>query len=504
MGMTRAKYDAVVNEIKSKKLDVSERTIPYCGGTLKLLYIRQLVDKAALQESVIKPLVQYCAAGKTPLKAQCVMESVIYADSCQLESDYARVEYHVLGGMVVVLFSNDPHYIVANLREIPQRAVSPPEILYSLRAPKDAFVESLDTNLSLIRYRLKDKNMRIEYMDVGERTKDRVAVVYIEDIANSTAVNEIKKRIASINVSGIYESGELAAAILNNQKEMFNQVGILERSDNAVEDLLEGKVLAMVDGSPLVLFAPVVFAEGLAACDDRYENSWFVVFMKILRYIAIYIAFTGTAYYLALESYYPDTLSPTYIVQFAIMRSRAPFNAFIAVLMVEFMVELMREAMLRVPKKIGPTVGIVGGIIIGQAAVSSGFFTPILLIITATSFLASFAIPDFTMMNTFRVLKYLVIVLTGTFGFYGMTLSHVFILAKMVSVNSFGVPFMAPWAPFNRYDFWRTLTFKKNYTPWRKQYLRNKDNTQMPTGSDQPPNAPPRDTYHTNLPPSDG
>lgn len=494
MGMTRAKYDAVINEIKSKKSDVTERTIPFYGGTLKLLYIRQLVSTSALQESIIKPLVHHCTAERAPLKPQHIMESVIYADDCQLELDYAKVEYHILGGMVVLLFSNDPHYIVANLRDVAQRAVSSPEILYSIRAPRDAFGENLDTNISLIRYRLKDKNLCIEYMEVGERTKSRVAVTYIDDIANPTAVNEMKKRIGGIQVSGIYESGELSAAILNSKGEIFNQVGILERSDNAVEDLLEGKVVVLVDGSPLALYAPVVFVEGLAACDDRYENSWFVAFMRVIRYIAIYIAFTASSFYIALASYYPDTLGPTYIVEFALMRSRAPFNAFIAVLLLEFIVELIRESMLRVPKKIGATVGIVGGIIIGQAAISSGFFTPFLLILAATAFLASFAIPDFTLMNSFRIIKYLVIVLTGTFGFYGMTLVHVFILAKMVSVNNFGIPFMAPWAPFNRYDTLRAISFKKTFSPWRKQYLRNKDNTQAPTSEAVPPNS--RNTYH--------
>ena len=180
---------------------------------------------------------------------------------------------------------------------------------------------------------------------------------------------------------------------------------------------------------------------------------------------------------MALSQYHPDVLPESYIVTFAQMRSRAPFNAFLAVLILEFLTELVREALLRVPNKIGSAIAIVGTIIIGQAALASSAFSPLLLIIVSISFLSSFAIPDLMLSNAFRILKFFVIIMTGFFGFYGFSLAMTFIFINLVSINSFGVPYMAPFAPFNFYDFVRAFVFKKQVSPKRQQYLRNKDDT---------------------------
>lgn len=165
---------------------------------------------------------------------------------------------------------------------------------------------------------------------------------------------------------------------------------------------------------------------------------------------------------------------------FAQLRSRAPFSPFIAVLSIELIIELMREALLRVPVKIGSAIAIVGAIIIGQAASSSGVYSPLLLILVSIGFLASFAIPDVTLSNPLRVMKFLIIFLTGFFGFFGYSLAITFILILVVSNDSFGVPSAAPWAPFNFYDFVRTLLFSKRTSPKRQQYMRNKDDTRSP------------------------
>lgn len=161
------------------------------------------------------------------------------------------------------------------------------------------------------------------------------------------------------------------------------------------------------------------------------------------------------------------------------MRSNVPFTALIGALSLEFIMELLREALLRVPKQIGSAIGIVGAIVIGQAAISAGIFSPLLLIIVATSLLASFAIPDYTLVNPFRILKLMLLLFTGVMGFFGFTIFLTFILAELVSLNSFGVPYMAPWAPFNFRDFLRTLIDGSTMDSRRPNYLRTKDKTRM-------------------------
>jgi spore germination protein KA/spore germination protein len=335
-------------------------------------------------------------------------------------------------------------------------------------------VENLDTNLSLLRYRIKDPGLRTDEMTAGKRTKTRVVLSYIENIIDPGIVREVQKRIKNINTDAIIDSSEIQH-FLTNKNSLLPQMGIIERSDLAAETLLEGKMVILVDGSNLALSVPKVFAEFLYSCDDRYDNKYFAFIMRLLRYFAFFLSFTGTSLYIAIEAFHNDVLPASYILLLAQMRSKVPYSGIISVLILEFLTELIREALLRVPKQIGPAIGIVGAIIIGQAAVSAGLFTPVLLILISIEFLASFAVPDFTLMNPFRIIKLGMILLSGLAGFYGLILGLIFLLAKLVSTDSLGVPYMAPFAPLNRYDFKRAFSFNRANTSQRQHYIKPKD-----------------------------
>ncbi|MFZ5974948.1 MAG: spore germination protein [Bacillota bacterium] len=480
---TKARYDKIIEALDAKNLAMSVRTIPFDGGELSILYIKQLTDRAGLADNVVKPLIQHCSIEKKPLKAAEVMDTAVYADDCRLESDEEKIAEFILAGTVVIIFSTDKQYLVINLKQIEHRQIPTPETTYALRAPKDCFTENLDVNIALIRYRVKDENLRIKTFEVGRRTKTSVAVVYIEDIANDTAVTEIQKRIEAIDIDGIGESGELQAFLLNKKSNLFPQMGLLERSDMAYNTLVEGKVLTLVEGSPVCLVAPKVFAEYFHSCDDRYDNKYFGAFMRLIRYAALYIALASSSLYVAIIAFNTSVLPGEYAIAVAEMRSKVPLSAFVGALVLEFLIELVREALLRVPKQIGPAVGIVGTIIIGQAAIASGVFSPLLLIIVSISLLASFAIGDYSMANPFRILKFALLIFTGAFGFYGFVLCISLILISLVSVNSFGVPFLAPFAPFKWYDFIRSIFFNVSISPLRPKYLRNKDKKRAKTSS---------------------
>ncbi|MCE5236428.1 MAG: spore germination protein [Clostridiaceae bacterium] len=472
--------EKLVRDLTSKKSDILVRTISYMGGTAYICYIGQLADRQAISNMVVKPLQDYCKEGKKNITAAYAANNLLFADQCLLDDDPDQIEPYILNGQTVVLFSTDRQYVAVGLKKVEKRTVAAPELMYSLRGPRDAFVEDIDTNLSLVRHRLKDDSLRIEKKQVGVRTKSTVAVLYIEDIANTRVVKEISRGIDAIQTDGIYESGELQAFLQQPPNSLFPRMGIVERSDLAVEELLEGKVLVLVDGSNTALRGPMVFTEFLFACDDRYDNKFFGLFMRLIRYAAVFLSITLTSFYIALAEYHQDVMAASYIVTFAQMRARTPFPAFVAVLSLEFIVELMREALLRVPVKIGSAIAIVGAIIIGQAASTSGVYTPLLLILVSIAFLATFAIPDITLAHPLRILKFLVIIMTGFMGFYGFALAITLILSSVVSIDNFGVPYMAPWAPFNFYDFVRTLLFSKRMSPKRQQYMRDKDDTRSP------------------------
>ncbi len=477
--MRNGEFERWIASIQTGGLDISRRSVSYRGGRAELMYIQQLTDRLALSENVVKPLVIACASGRTRLTAQETLDGILYADSVKVETDWTRIQEFILTGMAVLLFSTDDSYLVINQKKVEKRSVPTPQLAYTVRGGQDCFTENLDANLSLIRYRVKDPNLRIRYCEVGVRTRTRVAVLYIQDIANETAVNEVMKRIGDIQVDGIGESGELQEFLLNDNKKLFPQMGLIERSDMAYSTLLEGKVMVLTDGSGIALYAPKVFSEFFFAGDDRYDNKYFGMFNRLLRYVAIATALTASSIFVAITSFHTEVLPSDYAISLAQMRANVPFSAMVGAMILEFIMELLREALIRVPKQIGPAIGIVGAIVIGQSAIAAGFFSPVLLTIAAVSLLASFAIPDYTLVNPFRVLKFALIMFTGALGFFGFTALMTAIAIELVSLNSFGTPYMAPWAPFHWRDFTTTLINRSDTEVERPAYLKPKDKIRM-------------------------
>lgn len=475
-----------IDNIRERLSGISARVVPCTGGdAVTVLFIRQLTDRGLLSECILKPLIARAAAGNTP-PAEELQERVLYVDHCAVEDNPEAIDAYLLDGYTVLLGPWGGRYLVSDIKKIESKSIDGPELQYTLRGARDCFIESLNTNLSLIRYRIKDPRLKIAMLETGRRTRTSVAVVYIEDIANPGIVEDILQRIAGIRVDGIVESGGLQKQILNNKWNLFPQTGIVERSDMACNALLEGKAIILVEGSGLGLIAPKVFHEFLVSCDDIYDNKYLALLTKGLRFIALFLSITLGALYIAIISYHHDTLPAEYILTLAALRANVPFNAFTGIVQLEVVVEIIRESLLRIPKKMGGAIGILGAIIIGQAAIASGMYSPLLLIIVSTELLASFMIPDYTLMNPFRILKVLMILLSAVFGLIGFTLGLCLIVTIIVSSNSFGVAYAAPSAPFNSADFWGKLFPDKSISPKRPNFLKTTDQTRTESDERKP------------------
>lgn len=479
-------YDKLIRSFKENNLAVVDRTMVCAGSTLHLLYIKQIVDTEMVALSVVRPLLQYYEKKLLHPKAKKVMETVIHAADCRLETKVDDIEKYILDGMCVLLLSHDKAYVVINVKQVQHRAVPEPDIAYSIRGPKDSFAENLDANLSLIRYRLKDPSLRIDMLKLGRRTQTSMAVIYLSDIANAHYVAEVKRRLSEIDTDAVWGSGDLQNFLADKKTSLFPQTGVVERSDAACEAILEGKVLMMADGGQIALVAPHTFSESMMSCDDRYDLKFTGLFAKLLRYVAFFITLCLSSIYVALVSFHPDALPGSYAILLSQMRQAVLFPAVVEVLIVELLVELVREALLRVPAKIGTAIGIVGAIIIGDAATAAGIFDSLVLIIVSTSLLASFTIPDYFFMNAVRILKFLVVIMTGLLGFYGFVLALCFILTNLVSLESFGLPYFAPFAPFNWYDFKRAFLFSRSTSSKRMQYMNTIDDTRGPQTNGDP------------------
>lgn len=460
-------------EIKNNITGMMVRNIAIGDKHIYILYIPQLTNRDSLSENIIKPLMKYNS--EQQITAETIMNSVIYSDDVFSEVDENKITDYIIEGKSVILISNSSEYIVVNTLKVEKRSIQSPEVEASIRSPRDAFNENLDSNLSLIRYRIKDSSLKIENCTVGKRTRTSVAIIYMQDVANPKHVSEIKKTLEQINVDGVLESGYIQRYISNKNTTLFPQIGICERSDTACANILDGKVCIVVNGSNLALVAPKNFIEFLDVGDDHYDNLFIGIFMKFLRFLSIIITLTLSSVYVAIVAYHPDIIPSQYILALAASRVAVPVNAVLEAILMEVILELLREANLRLPKQIGSSISIVGTIVIGQALVFAGLVSPLMIIIVALSSMASFAVADYTIMNPIRLFKFIMILLTGIFGLYGLIMGLSIFMIKVTSITSFGVPYTAPVAPFNFKDIKNYIISSVVSSKERPSYIGSKD-----------------------------
>jgi hypothetical protein len=436
----------VMKDIESIIAGVNIRKVKNNGIEFYIAYLHEISDSNKISEEIIRPLVQYI---KPIQNTKELIESVIYTDRVQLESNLLDIKNFILSGYCIIGAAKSNTYIAANTTKIEKRNVGDPQVQYALRAPRDSFTENLDTNLSLVRYRIKDTNLKLDYFSVGQRTRTTVVVAYMSNIVDTNVLKTVEDLIKSISIDGILESGYLQKILEGKGHRIFPVISICERSDKACANILKGRLCIFVEGTYYALMLPQTFIDFLDSGDDHYGNSLLSVFNTLLRTLGIIVTFTFPALYIVATSYNPDILPASYLLAIAAARSAVPLSAIIEVLFMTAVTEVLKEASIRLPSKIGSAIGIVGGIVIGQATITAGLASPIAVVIVSFSTISSFLIPDYTIVNPLSVLKLLLIILTGFLGFFGFVMGVSLIVINIISQNSFGTPYAKPLAPFS-------------------------------------------------------
>ncbi len=427
--------------------EISHRKLPAKNMDIYILFIRQVTDRIMLADNVIKPLIQYMRNNLT-FTVDDIFNSVLFMDDVIVDSDEAKILEYLLEGKSIILSSADKRYIAAYTSKYETRIPSSPELEYSMRGPRDSFIENLDSNISMIRYRLKDPELKIDKMTVGKRTKTTVAVAYINDIINPQYVDNIKEKLQAIKIDGVIESGYIQKFISDKPYGIFPQVGILERPDMVSANLLEGKIVLLVEGSVMALVTPRRLVEFLDAPDDHFESIYLNIFTKWIRFGCLFITLAISSLYIEFVGFHPDILPSSYIMILATSRATTPFDARFEAIIMELVGEILREASIRLPSRIGPTIGIVGTIVIGQAAVFAGLVSPLMVIVVAMSTMCSYVSPDPSVMAPVRILKFMLLFLTSVFGIFGLVMGFNVILIMILSVTTLKVPSASPVAPY--------------------------------------------------------
>lgn len=427
-GVYKEDKDIVMKELSSKE-----------GHSFFVVYVDGLTDDFMVERAVIWPLLHYSGEWGDEVERSCLNTI-----------DFSRKEtmqealIGVTSGNAALFLDGVPYCISISSKKLPLRGVGEVEKENSMRGPRDCFDEGIRTSTALIRRRIRDSKLRVEQGKIGERSYTDYAVLYLEDVAKESLVQRVKKDLESFEIDGILDGGMVEQLIEKKWYSPFPTLQSTQRPDKAASAIMEGRVVILFDNSPECLIAPATFNTFFQAADDYYSRFMVAGFARILRYIAAVIAIGFPGFYVAVSTFHNQVLPTDLVLKIAQAREMVPFPILMEVLLMEIAFELLREAGIRLPGQMGNTIGVVGGLIVGQAAVEAGLVSTIVVIVVALTAIASFAIPNEAFAQAFRLLKFLFILAAGVLGLYGFFLGLLVLAIHLSGFESFGVPYMMP------------------------------------------------------------
>lgn len=439
-----------IDQILGSSEDIITRPFDLGGGGQRaaIVYIDGLGDDYYIADIIMGMLMD--TGPKLPKGHQNTMDYVarrlLPAGEIKAVFSMGKVFKGVLSGTTALLLDGFASaLIIGTPPKAIGRRVEQPESENVVRGPRESFTENLKTNMLLIRRILKNPYLRIKTHNIGVYTGTKVLVVYIEGLADKNLVGEVNRRIKSIDIDGVLESGYIEQLIEDAPNSIFPTVGNTERPDRAAAGLLEGKVAIITDGSPVVLVAPWLFWNILQTPEDYYSRPYTTSILRMIRLGAVLITMFLPAAYVALVSYQPEMLPTVLAITIAASREGIPFPTLVEILLMGLVFESLREAGVRLPRAVGQAVSIVGALVIGDIAVSAGFFSAPGVVITALAGISSFAVP--ALIDAYIPIRLTTVVLSGFLGFYGLGLFMFVLLVHLCSLRSLGVPYLTPVSP---------------------------------------------------------
>ncbi|MFD0672113.1 spore germination protein [Cohnella sp. GCM10027633] len=433
------------------------------GQRIVVCCIDGLVDRTLIDERVLRPLLSHAPMEDRAFERADFMawlcESVLPLQETRLFEEMTAAIDAMLQGDSLVFADGSILALAVGSRGMKTRSIEEPQTEALIRGPRDGFTEDIRTNTSLIRRRIRDANLKMVSRTVGRRSRKELIVVYVEGIANPELVAEVMRRVKTIDMDDPEGSGFVEQWISDHALSPFPQVTNTERPDKVSGALLQGRVAIMVDGTPFQLIVPSTLSTFFQSPEDFYQNWIIATGLRLLRYFAAFIATFLPALYIALLEYHHGMLPSRLAFSIAGTREGVPFPAFVEAFIMEATLELLREAGIRLPKPIGQTIGIVGGLVIGEAAVQAGVVSPIMVIVVAVTAITSFALPAYSFAISLRVVRFGVMVSATLFGLYGVILVYIAINIHLVNLKTFGIPYTTPIAPTFLKD-WKDLLLR--------------------------------------------
>ncbi|OUB06754.1 spore germination protein [Bacillus thuringiensis serovar yunnanensis] len=407
---------------------------------VSLVYLSGLTDKQFIYNNILNPLMN---KEFDPSKGLPVTIGEL-----QIITTWDQFETAIFEGDSVLFINGQNLGYQLNTKGWPQRDISDPKNEISLKGANQGFIETSSQNIALIRRYIPNRELVIKEFSIGNSSKTKASILYLRDIASQEILQELETRIQNINVESIINTGELVEFIEDNPYSPFPQLLLTERPDVTAFQIFQGKFAIVVDRCPHVLIAPTSFISFFQGVDD-YNTRWLVAsLIRLLRFLGFSISLFLPATYVAFISYNFEVIPMQLYLSIAESRIQVPFLPVMEALLMEITLEMMKEAALRLPAPIGQTIGIVGGIVIGQAAVQAGIVSNIMIIVVAVTAIASSLVPNYDMSLAIRLLRFPMMLLAALFGIVGIVIGWMIIIAHLICLNSLGTPYGIPLTPF--------------------------------------------------------
>lgn len=405
------------------------------------VYIDGMGDKLLLDEFVLFPLMRNTIEFNSPdeIKDRILLVS----DLREVDNLADGIDAMLSGDTLMVLEDMNIAYVIAT-RLWPARGVSEPSGETVVRGSREGFTETIRFNTVLVRRRIRDTRLKMIPSTIGARSKTDVVVTYISDLVNNEVLEELNKRLDKIDIDAVLDSGYIEQLIEDDIYSPFPQVQSTERPDVVAAALFEGRTAILVDNSPFALIVPATLNNMIQSPDDYYQRWMHSTYVRMTRYLALFISLVIPALYIAVTSFHAGIIPTKLAYSIAASREGVPFPAFVEVLIMEVSLGLLLEAIVRLPRPIGATIGIVGGLIIGQAAVTAGIVSPIMIIVVGATAITEFVASNYAITSAVRLVRLGLIIASAIIGLYGIVIGLIMLMIHLIRLKSFGVPYLAP------------------------------------------------------------
>ena len=414
---------------------------------LYIIYNEPLVSSDKISDFIVRSLNKISVDKFSSKKLLSKLENDISNFKVKAINNYKDLCFYLHRGFTIILIDGDNCGLVLETKADISRSISTPDTDNTLRGSKDAFVEDYQKNIALIKKRIRSNDLWIDNTTLGKYTDTQVGILYVNGIVKPELVETVKKELSKLNLGGLINIEKLKNLIENETKCLFPTIMTTERPDVVSSSLLEGKVVIIVDNSPYALILPSVLNDFFKTIEDYYGKSLNVTLTRIVKVIAFFISLMVPAIYIALITYNQEMIPTELLVSFATQRDGVPFPAFFEAIIMLLSFEILRESDLRVPGFTGSSLSIVGALILGDAAVQAGIVSPIMIIVIAITAISALPFTEPELTNALRWYRVLFMVGASLLGMVGVVVVFIYFIIKLSSLNSFGKPYLIPYAP---------------------------------------------------------